>query len=969
MARKILTPATRSTRLAAGSATLAKRLPVVPKIVLKRNPKKNDVCDPAAASLGYKYAVISKSDKCIGYYSDYKGATTAAKKHNGRIVYLHGGAMSEDLNQIAVPQGKFKLLQNPFKPSDLKTTPFSPIERVRESFSPGVKKEPYIKGSDLVTGGWVTKLKPDGTPVRNRYGDPEQINLIDTTWPIPEEIVIPAPPGKSYMPFQRAGIVAMSRRQNSFLADEPGLGKTIQIAGFINLNEPKKTVILCPGNATYNWENELYQWLVNKKTEILVFEKAKGFTKKSSTGKRIRLGEGDPDYDILIIPITNFQSKYIAESLTRMLRKTRPELLVIDEAHILKNENSKRTIAILGGKYDAETGIRQEGIVNIFSRKIFLTGTPLVNQKVAEIFHLLKALDPKAFGSKSIFEDQFYPVQGRRADGTPERETDRHGRNLDILGVKLRDRVMIRRLRKDVLDLQPPSMIPVILPNTEAINAARRLEKQKIREWIEATGQDPDKYDVSTLFEDVYLTREQLAEMESGGEDEENIDELVKGVRLSKEDRKKFNDIREEIENLQDILNNPDLSEDAKRAFKARDEAMKQEVLKRVGSGRQAIPFSVISEARIEMGKAKALCFREALHTIKTSISDIKKGKFVVFFWTHFTKDILIDQITSLGYTKNQIVVVSGKGMNNEDKTAAVTKFQEDDNVKFFLGQIETAGTAITLHSANVSIFVEFDWRPGIIQQAMDRTVRIGQTAENVYECFLIAENTIDANVFNILQEKTGVQKAILDDLPQVKTIERYNSEFMVEDSPDHKYSTDQRDLIQYLAEKIKEHYDEFPENLDHSEKVVLHRFIRECKSGYYEKWIPSENKYKKLGAKHFNFPEFEIDSVLPILWKHRTKCKKQSKVSQIEWPTWVTGIERGLFRPVKALDEAYSFFKYLKDRTKPAVFYFKDLDKAAKQNEKIREENERKAELAVAAGDIVIPGVSLAEEDEDKEY
>lgn len=76
------------------------------------------------------------------------------------------------------------------------------------------------------------------------------------------EIAIPAPEGLAYMPFQRAGIKFLSEHPAVLLADQMGLGKTVQAVGLINMKPEIKTVlVVCPASLKLNWRNELARWL------------------------------------------------------------------------------------------------------------------------------------------------------------------------------------------------------------------------------------------------------------------------------------------------------------------------------------------------------------------------------------------------------------------------------------------------------------------------------------------------------------------------------------------------------------------------------------------------------------------------------------------------------------------------------------------------------------------------------------
>ena len=65
---------------------------------------------------------------------------------------------------------------------------------------------------------------------------------------------VPSNEGLQYLDYQLAGIEYMMRNPGVLLADEPGTGKTIQIAGYLNsLPEIKRALIICPSSLRLNW--------------------------------------------------------------------------------------------------------------------------------------------------------------------------------------------------------------------------------------------------------------------------------------------------------------------------------------------------------------------------------------------------------------------------------------------------------------------------------------------------------------------------------------------------------------------------------------------------------------------------------------------------------------------------------------------------------------------------------------------
>ena len=248
--------------------------------------------------------------------------------------------------------------------------------------------------------------------------------------------------------YQAQGIAWLEQRLDThkavLLCDDPGLGKTRQALGAAERLNALRVLVICPAGARPVWSREIARWHPEWSPRVFVVEPG-----VLPTAVQRRISDLGP----LILLIAYDELSRADGRVAGYLERASWDLLIIDEAHYLKNL-SNRTKAVYGVAGNGG------GIQTACHHVILLTGTPTPNH-AGELYQHVRTFWPHTMMvarkgspmSQAEFEDRFTryrdTVYGRQIVGS---------RNQAELRAKLAD-VVLRRRKQQVLPELPPLIL------------------------------------------------------------------------------------------------------------------------------------------------------------------------------------------------------------------------------------------------------------------------------------------------------------------------------------------------------------------------------------------------------------------------------------------------------------------------------------------------------------------------------
>jgi SWI/SNF-related matrix-associated actin-dependent regulator 1 of chromatin subfamily A len=281
--------------------------------------------------------------------------------------------------------------------------------------------------------------------------------------PVPCPGVAPlVPSGLALKPFQaERGVPFLLSQNKTYLAHEPGLGKSAQFVTAVN-TKPGRALIVCPSFLKINWAREITKWSTTDFPNIQIVPE---------TNKADRV---DWSADYVICPQSMLTKPWVMQGILNNEFRYK----AVDEVQNFKTPGAARSVALWGGRTKE---FFSPGLMFDCEHEVYLSGTPLLSRPI-EIYPILFGAAPETvdFMSYNTFGFRYCGAwqddRGQWKFTGSSREAELHKR--------LTSKFMQIVKKTDVLKDLPGKIRSVLVMDKDPRDAeTRELDQQLLKEF------------------------------------------------------------------------------------------------------------------------------------------------------------------------------------------------------------------------------------------------------------------------------------------------------------------------------------------------------------------------------------------------------------------------------------------------------------------------------------------------------
>lgn len=527
------------------------------------------------------------------------------------------------------------------------------------------------------------------------------------------------------------------------LAHTMGLGKTFQVIAFLytamrSVDLGLRTaLIVTPVSVLHNWRHEFMKWRPSELKPLRTY-----MVEDVPREKRVDLFmKWRAKGGIFLIGYTAFRNlslgKYIkdrdtAREISRALQDG-PDILVCDEAHIIKNTRADTTQALKQVKCQ---------------RRIALTGSPLQNN-LMEYYCMVDFVREGFLGSSHEFRNRFQnPIEmGQHTNSTAE----------DVKIMNQRSHILYEQLKGFVQRMDMNVVKKDLPPKTVFVISVKLspLQRKLYKRFLDVHGFTKDKISGEKIIKRSFFAGYQalaqiwnhpgILQLRKENKDSakcEDVENLADDS--SSDDNIEYNMIPgEKLGNPQRKSENGFLREDWWR------DLLKENSYKEPDQGGKMVLLLDILTMCSSMGD-KALVFSQSILTldlIEYYLSKLPRPRKNGKCWKKGKDWYRLDGRTE-----------------SSERQRLVERFNEPSNrrVKCVLISTRAGSLGINLHAANRVVIVDGSWNPTYDLQAIYRAWRYGQK-KPVFAYRLLAHATMEEKIYKRQVTKEGLAARVVD--------------------------------------------------------------------------------------------------------------------------------------------------------------------------------------------------------------
>ncbi|KAJ7978158.1 Protein CHROMATIN REMODELING [Quillaja saponaria] len=543
------------------------------------------------------------------------------------------------------------------------------------------------------------------------------------------------------------------------LAHTMGLGKTFQVIAFLytamrSIDLGLRTVlVVTPVNVLYNWRQEFIKWRPSELKPLRVF-----MLEDVSRERRLELlTKWRAKGGVFLIGYSAFRNlsfgkhvkdRHVAREICSALQDG-PDILVCDEAHMIKNTRADTTQALKQVKCQ---------------RRIALTGSPLQNN-LMEYYCMVDFVREGFLGSSHEFRNRFQnPIENGQHTNSTSDDVKIMNQRSHILYEQLKGFVQRMDMSVAKKDLPPKTVLVIAVKLsplqrnlykrfldvhgfTSAGASNEKMLKRCFFAGYQALAQIWNHPGILQLTKEDkdYARREEAVEnflVDDSSSDENTDYNMVSGEKIRDK--------------------NPSMRGKADEGYFRKDwwnDLLHENNYKEVDySGKMVLLLDILTMSA-NLGD-KVLVFSQSIPTldiIELYLSRLprhgKRGK----FWKKGKDWYRLDGRTE-----------------SSERQRLVERFNEPLNrrVKCTLISTRAGSLGINLHAANRVVIVDGSWNPTYDLQAIYRAWRYGQT-KPVFAYRLMAHGTMEEKIYKRQVTKEGLAARVVDRQQVHRTISK----------------------------------------------------------------------------------------------------------------------------------------------------------------------------------------------------